>query len=209
MLMHSRCSCFHLLMTDDVQVPTPALLSLYDDLTLMTTTFDAMLTTTVPKIDDPDDNNYEHLWSSGTTYPCHGWDPGSIPGKCTFWLIHTDFPSSYPFYFDIDHRPVRLYTFLRRPSVFSMCKMLMRPPTTMRPVPFRLLFLSQDAVLNTRCFLLMTILNSTLYTTQHSCADSSFPLQYRAEQSRAVHFPTDRCPDKTFWCLPEMPRLLF
>ena len=87
------CWCDHdvhvspFLMTDDVQVPTPALLSLYDDLTLMTTAFDAMLTTTVPKIDDPDDNNYEHLWSSGTTYPCHGWDPGSIPGKCTFWLI--------------------------------------------------------------------------------------------------------------------------
>ena len=102
MLMHSRCSCFHLLMTDDVQVPTPPLLSLYDDLTLMTTTFDAMLTTTVPKIDDPDDNNYEHLWSSGTTYPCHGWDPGSIPGKCTFWLHVPQIPSQYILYFDID-----------------------------------------------------------------------------------------------------------
>ena len=104
------------------------------------------------------------------------------------------------------YRPVRLYTFLRRPSVFSMCKMLMRPPTTMRPVPFRLLFLSQDAVLNTRCFLLMTILISTLYTTQHSCADSSFPLQYRAEQctfpqidAQTRHFDAFlRCHDFSF-----------
>ena len=121
-------------------------------------------------------------------------------------FLLTDFPSSYPFYFDIVHRPVRLYTFLRRPSVFSMCKMLMRPPTTMRPVPFRLLFLSQDAVLNTRWILLMTILNSTLYTTQHSCADSSFPLQYRAEQctfpqidAQTRHFDAIlRCHDFSF-----------
>ena len=78
-------------------------LPLDDTLTVKTSTFDAMVPRSVPKIDDHDDNNYEHLWSSGTTYPCHGWDPGSIPGKCTFWLHVPQIPSSYILYFDIDH----------------------------------------------------------------------------------------------------------
>ena len=93
----------HLLMTDDDQVPTNRLSPLDDTLTVKTSTFDAMVPRSVPKIDDHDDNNYEHLWSSGTTYPCHGWDPGSIPGKCTFWLHVPQIPSSYILYFDIDH----------------------------------------------------------------------------------------------------------
>ena len=80
------CAAFWWLTTS--KCPPIDFLPLSDDLTLQTSTFDAMDPMPVPKIDDHDDNNYEHLWSSGTTYPCHGWDPGSIPGKCTFWLLH-------------------------------------------------------------------------------------------------------------------------
>ena len=79
------CAAFWWLTTS--KCPPIDFLPLSDDLTLQTSTFDAMDPMPVPKIDDHDDNNYEHLWSSGTTYPCHGWDPGSIPGKCTFWLL--------------------------------------------------------------------------------------------------------------------------
>lgn len=27
-----------------------------------------------------------HRWSSGMMHPCHGCDPGSIPGRCTFFI---------------------------------------------------------------------------------------------------------------------------
>ena len=205
MLMHSRCSCFHLLMTDDVQVPTPALLSLYDDLTLMTTTFDAMLTTTVPKIDDPDDNNYEHLWSSGTTYPCHGWDPGSIPGKCTFWLIHTDFPSSYPFYFAIDQSDYTLSSDVLLSFLCARCWCDHQRLCDLSLFDF-FFYLKMPSWTQDAFFWWLSLI--PLFT-QHNTAVPILPFHYNTEQSRAVHFPTDRCPDKTFWCLPEMPRLLF
>lgn len=28
-----------------------------------------------------------HRWSSGMIYPCHGCDPGSIPGRCNFLFL--------------------------------------------------------------------------------------------------------------------------
>ena len=204
MLMHSRCSCFHLLMTDDVQVPTPPLLSLYDDLTLMTTTFDAMLTTTVPKIDDPDDNNYEHLWSSGTTYPCHGWDPGSIPGKCTFWLLPAHWlPSSSPFYFDIDQSD---YTLSSDVLLSFLCARCWCDHQRLYDCPFSTSFSF------TRCRPEHKMLSFDDYPYFHSLHNTTQLCRFFLSitiQSRAVHFPTDRCPDKTFWCVPEMPRLLF
>jgi hypothetical protein len=31
--------------------------------------------------------NIKHQWSSGRIVPCHGTDPGSIPGWCSFYLF--------------------------------------------------------------------------------------------------------------------------
>ena len=37
----------------------------------------------------------KHLWSNGMTYPCHGWDPGSIPGKRIFLISKKEIKKSY------------------------------------------------------------------------------------------------------------------
>ena len=37
-------------------------------------------------IENSGNQPYEHQWSSGRIVPCHGTDPGSIPGWCTLLL---------------------------------------------------------------------------------------------------------------------------